>query len=163
VLERAKTFSDRAPGAAFWYENSNGLAEIAVNQGRADRDLGLAIGTPIERVNDDLKQLARTLAEWAADKSVTVFLFGSRVRGDHRPDSDVDIFVQRENVTRETTAWWTAQNLEDFASLKHRLPGPLKILDVNAPIVRSVIKGEVVYQDRNVVCVSLPPKCGHEK
>jgi S-adenosylmethionine hydrolase len=48
VLERARTFSDRPPGAAFWYENSNGLAEIAVNQGRADRDLGLAIGSPVE-------------------------------------------------------------------------------------------------------------------
>jgi S-adenosylmethionine hydrolase len=47
VLERARTFSDQPPGAAFWYENSNGLAEIAVNQGRADRDLGLSIGTPV--------------------------------------------------------------------------------------------------------------------
>jgi predicted nucleotidyltransferase len=43
------------------------------------------------KVNDEVKQLARTLADWAADKSVTVFLFGSRVRGDHRPDSDVDV------------------------------------------------------------------------
>jgi S-adenosylmethionine hydrolase len=50
VLERAGTFSDRPPGMAFWYENSNGLAEIAVNQGRADRELGLAIGIPIEIV-----------------------------------------------------------------------------------------------------------------
>jgi S-adenosylmethionine hydrolase len=48
VLERARTFSDRPPGTAFWYENSNGLAEIAVNRGRADRDLGLAIGSPVE-------------------------------------------------------------------------------------------------------------------
>jgi len=48
LLERAATFSDRPPGAAFWYENSNGLVEIAVNQGRADRDLGLAIGTPVQ-------------------------------------------------------------------------------------------------------------------
>jgi S-adenosylmethionine hydrolase len=48
VFERARTFGDRPPGAAFWYENSNGLAEIAVNQGRADRDLGLAIGSPVE-------------------------------------------------------------------------------------------------------------------
>jgi hypothetical protein len=44
VLERARTFGDVPPGAAFWYENANGLAEIAVNRGRADRDLGLAIG-----------------------------------------------------------------------------------------------------------------------
>ena len=51
VLQRAETFSDRPPGVAFWYENSNGLAEIAVNQGRADRELGLAIGTAVEFVS----------------------------------------------------------------------------------------------------------------
>jgi hypothetical protein len=48
VLQRARTFGDRPPGEAFWYENSNGLAEIAVNQGRADRELGLTIGAPVE-------------------------------------------------------------------------------------------------------------------
>ena len=47
MLERARTFGDRPAGTAFWYENSNGLAEIAVNQGRADRDLGLSIGVPV--------------------------------------------------------------------------------------------------------------------
>ena len=51
ILERARTFSDRQPGTAFWYENSNGLAEIAVNQGRADRELGLSIGVPVEIVS----------------------------------------------------------------------------------------------------------------
>jgi S-adenosylmethionine hydrolase len=51
VLERARTFSDRAPGAAFWYENANGLAEIAVNGARADHELGLAIGMPVEIVS----------------------------------------------------------------------------------------------------------------
>jgi S-adenosyl-L-methionine hydrolase (adenosine-forming) len=50
VLTRARTFSDVPPGAGFWYENSNGLAEIAVNAGRADGVLGLAIGTPISVV-----------------------------------------------------------------------------------------------------------------
>jgi len=47
VLERARTFGDLPVGAGFWYENSNGLAEIAVNQGRADRAFGLAIGSPV--------------------------------------------------------------------------------------------------------------------
>lgn len=51
VLERARTFGDRPPGTGFWYENANGLAEIAVNHGRADRELGLAIGSPIEIVS----------------------------------------------------------------------------------------------------------------
>jgi len=48
VWDRARTFSDLPAGGAFWYENSNGLAEIAVNQGRADRELSLSIGSPVE-------------------------------------------------------------------------------------------------------------------
>ena len=51
VLEHARTFGDQPPGVPFWYENSNGLAEIAVNRGRADRDLGLSIGVPVEIVS----------------------------------------------------------------------------------------------------------------
>ena len=47
VLKRAGTFSAEPPGTAFWYENANGLAEIAVNQGRAEAILGLAIGDPV--------------------------------------------------------------------------------------------------------------------
>jgi len=47
VLERAGTFDDMPQGAAFWYENANGLVEIAVNRGRADRALGLAVGAPV--------------------------------------------------------------------------------------------------------------------
>ena len=51
AVERARTFSDRSPGEAFWYENSNGLAEIAVNLGRAERNLGLSIGTSVAVVS----------------------------------------------------------------------------------------------------------------
>lgn len=47
-LERANTFSDRPAGAAFWYENANGLVEVAANQARADRLLGLEVGISIE-------------------------------------------------------------------------------------------------------------------
>ncbi len=48
VLSRARTFVDVPEGAAFWYENANGLAEIAVNRGRADAVLGLAVGSEIK-------------------------------------------------------------------------------------------------------------------
>ena len=47
-LARARTFSDVPRGQAFWYENSNGLAEIAVNCGRAATTLGLCPGAKIE-------------------------------------------------------------------------------------------------------------------
>lgn len=47
-LARARTFSDVPEGAAFCYQNANGLIEIAVNQGRASERLGLKVGTPVE-------------------------------------------------------------------------------------------------------------------
>ncbi len=46
-LACARTFEDVPAGAAFWYENANGLVEIAVNRGRAADMLGLGVGTPI--------------------------------------------------------------------------------------------------------------------
>ena len=45
VLQAARTFADVGQGTAFWYENANGLVEIAVNAGRADTQLGLDVGT----------------------------------------------------------------------------------------------------------------------
>jgi len=50
VLRRERTFSDVAPGEAFWYENSIGLAEIAVNQGSAAALLDLKPGDPVSPV-----------------------------------------------------------------------------------------------------------------
>jgi hypothetical protein len=46
-LESAQTFSDVGVGEAFWYANSNGLVELAVNRGHADRMLGIEVGTDI--------------------------------------------------------------------------------------------------------------------
>jgi S-adenosylmethionine hydrolase len=47
ALEPAPTFSSVPRGQAFWYVNANGLAEIAVNGGRADATLGLSIGSEV--------------------------------------------------------------------------------------------------------------------
>ncbi len=50
VLPRIRTFSDVPLGAAFCYENANGLMEVAVNGGRADAVLGLAVGSKLTMV-----------------------------------------------------------------------------------------------------------------
>jgi S-adenosylmethionine hydrolase len=39
-----RVFAEASDGAAFWYENSNGLAEIAVANGSAQDELGIGIG-----------------------------------------------------------------------------------------------------------------------
>jgi len=44
ALRRARTFSDVPVGKAFWYENANGLVEIAVNRGSAKQTLKLEVG-----------------------------------------------------------------------------------------------------------------------
>lgn len=49
-LPRRRTFADAPSGAAFWYENSSGLAEIAVNAGRAADRLKIALGDPVRLV-----------------------------------------------------------------------------------------------------------------
>ncbi len=48
LLAHAEMFSAVPRGTAFWYVNSNGLVEIAVNAGRADQILGLGVGAAIE-------------------------------------------------------------------------------------------------------------------
>jgi S-adenosyl-L-methionine hydrolase (adenosine-forming) len=50
-IAHAATFSSVREGAAFWYENSNGLVEIAVNRGRAAEALGLTIGSKLTVTN----------------------------------------------------------------------------------------------------------------
>ena len=48
-LSYRRTFGEAATGEAFWYVNSLGLVEIAVNHGSAAARLGLAIGMPVGR------------------------------------------------------------------------------------------------------------------
>lgn len=50
ILTWARTFGEAAPGEAFWYENANGLVEIAVSSGSAAEVLGLEVGSEIEVV-----------------------------------------------------------------------------------------------------------------
>jgi S-adenosyl-L-methionine hydrolase (adenosine-forming) len=46
-INYARTFAEVPTGQPFWYVNSNGLIEIAINQGSAARQFGLTIGTRI--------------------------------------------------------------------------------------------------------------------
>jgi S-adenosylmethionine hydrolase len=43
-----RVFGEVQPGKLFWYENSNGLVEIAVSQGSASLQLGLSVGSQVQ-------------------------------------------------------------------------------------------------------------------
>jgi S-adenosylmethionine hydrolase len=47
AIRRRRIFADVQPGEALWYENANGLAEIAVSGGSAAASLGLAPGSAV--------------------------------------------------------------------------------------------------------------------
>jgi len=47
-IRHARTFAEVPPGEAFWFANSCGLVEPAVNRGHAARQLGLAVGQHID-------------------------------------------------------------------------------------------------------------------
>ena len=50
-LSRAQTFSEVPAGRAFWFANSIGLVEIAINKGNAQQMLGINVGDAVEVVN----------------------------------------------------------------------------------------------------------------
>jgi predicted nucleotidyltransferase len=118
-------------------------------------------------VRPDLIDLARILADWADECSGidALYLFGSRVRGDHRPDSDVDVrlYLHRWQVDAGTLEWWGKENTEDFARLKARLPGRLSLhADQTDAVDPEISRGALapVYVDRKVVCVCTGKRSG---
>jgi predicted nucleotidyltransferase len=119
----------------------------------------------VSQIPHDLPSLAGIIAEWVeyVPGIGAVYLFGSRVRGDHRPDSDVDLrlYIQDWQADRETTAWWTQQDQTEFADLKARLPGPLAIHRERTDDADNAIKtgmANPVLRVGKVVCVWTPPR-----
>ena len=108
-----------------------------------------------------LASLAATLADWSEGTTFTIYLFGSRVRGDHRPDSDVDVVMPIPNPpTKYDGEWWVANNEDHFLSINERLLGQLRITEANSRLARAVVKAaeNPAYKHRNVLCVFLSPK-----
>jgi predicted nucleotidyltransferase len=110
----------------------------------------------------DLLPLATMLSRWADGIPVIgkVILFGSRVRGDHRPDSDVDVRVEFDYSNPQVSiAEWMAENDSDFADLKSLLPGALQLhqeqYDAALPHIRT---GQVILQLGKVSCVLTPSR-----
>ena len=117
----------------------------------------------------DLPALAEAVAMWAdeAPGVPSVYVFGSRVGGDHRPDSDVDLclFQFEWEATSENVDWWIEQGQTDFAQIKALLPGRPTIhgIDPRDEGWRWVADARadpsrLVLQVRKAVCLWIPPK-----
>lgn len=96
----------------------------------------------------ELKELAKAIADWAAGAPliVSIFVFGSRVRGDHRADGAVDLSIDYGGSSYEIAAWQRHNEETDYTALKSVLPGPLNL-------VPFIACGPLVHWDRNVYCL----------
>lgn len=114
-----------------------------------------------------IDEIAAVLAKWIepAPGVDAVYLFGSRVRGDNRPDSDVDVrvFVEQWQGDDATVNWWTEQNQSDFPALRAALPGPLELHRdsyLHDAADEAIVLGALSPALRvgRVFCVLTPPK-----
>ena len=114
---------------------------------------------------DDLKSLANVIAQWADQRPAIeqVYIFGSRVRGDARPDSDLDIAVEFvQNLTTEATSDWTQHSQVVGEELKAALGGTQVSLhtrkdDAAWPAIREAAKHPVLIFGK-VMCCATPSK-----
>jgi predicted nucleotidyltransferase len=122
---------------------------------------------PSTMVGPDLKAIARAVADWVDDVPgvPVVFIFGSRVRGDHHEGSDVDIRLFKyewadggplDDVTSE---WWDKQNETHCAELEERLGTQVYVISDQYDSSDDAIRAAAeipVYVDRKAVCVWTP-------
>src|SRR5271167_444260 len=113
---------------------------------------------PLFVVTPELSALAKSLADWAVPAPGTViYLYGSRVRGHHKPSSDIDICVDFPKPAASDIEWWTKNNQDNFESISNQVGARIEILEPNSPIRSKVTSAPIVHQDRNVRCVWSPP------
>lgn len=119
----------------------------------------------------ELERIATVIAGWAAELPIRrAFVFGSRVRGDHRPDSDLDVAIELYRCAElgclpdsgtALTERWTKQNGEDFSGLKLALGIPLSLHadadDAVWPSIRDGARSPVIEVGIVAVVVT-PPK-----
>ena len=111
-------------------------------------------------VSAELDRLLNILMDWARPgASAEFYLFGSRVSGNYRGDSDVDISVRFFTPADDlTTHWWGAQNDEDFKTINAKLPGPIHVQPNYTDVNSKVQSSEIVYSRGNIHCVWLKRK-----
>jgi predicted nucleotidyltransferase len=123
---------------------------------------GQAASADIVVVDPELARLASVIADWASEvRRAEVYLYGSRVRGDHEPDSDVDLCFAFPVRDPAIMAWWELNQLTRFALLELKLGERVHARPLKDPVAVQVRRAafdfeRVAHRDRNVTCVWLP-------
>jgi predicted nucleotidyltransferase len=106
-----------------------------------------------------LALLARVLDEWASLLPIeSVYLFGSIVRGDDQPGSDLDVAVKFDPTAgQDAMHRWQYESETYFSDLRKRLGYPLSLhVDSNDAAWTIIRSSETVYEVGKVKCVLTP-------
>ena len=137
------------------------LSRISRQSAANEHGDGQAGSADIVVVNSELLRLASVIADWASEaRRAEVYLYGSRVRGDHEPDSDVDLCFAFPVRDPAIMAWWELNQLTRFALLELKLGERLHALPLQDPMAEQVRRAafdpaRIAHRDRNVTCVWL--------
>jgi len=106
--------------------------------------------TPTQPLTSTLAEIVRRIV--AAIDPDKIILFGSRARGDARPDSDYDLLVIKDTTARTLTleqqAYRAMLGLLTSVDILVETPERLAVLaDVPGPVYRRALReGRVVYE-----------------
>ncbi|WP_169117074.1 nucleotidyltransferase domain-containing protein [Aromatoleum anaerobium] len=101
-----------------------------------------------------IETLSEMVASWAATEPVVekAYLFGSRVRGDNRHDSDLDVAI--EITTRRgdsgSLATWIAEAAQLRCSISLRIPFAVDLQWYGGPIETPVVHAGLIVGSRIV-------------
>jgi predicted nucleotidyltransferase len=104
-----------------------------------------------------IEQLGDIVAQWAESQpSVTrAYIYGSRVRGSHREDSDLDVAIEIQPLPGDSSAFatWISEAFELCQSLASMLPVPVGLewyggKHGTPTIHRGLTAGSVVVYER---------------
>jgi predicted nucleotidyltransferase len=104
-----------------------------------------------------LPEITAIVADWADRYPWVkcVVLFGSRVRGDHRPDSDLDLWTWTEFEDEQPE--WLDDYWSGIPALQERLGmvvHPCNASDLD--LEPQFHAGQVIHRDRKVRCIVIP-------
>ncbi|MPZ34340.1 MAG: hypothetical protein GEV13_25720 [Rhodospirillales bacterium] len=112
-----------------------------------------------DAIPDSLEKLVDDLLPWTSRMpTIKFYIYGSRVRGDHRSDSDIDICFDTDTAAACDVVELQIQETDDDFSLPAKYRSRIWDQSKRWGELRDKIRSAPVkYYKGNIICVDLPP------